>query len=153
MYVYVQSMDSPHKVWIHGLCSTIHGLHRAIQGLRESIFCAQHNIHIYSMYTTCMSWEEVLMSRSRCVSVGVAPSVSMATKRWGRRSLTSWHSPSSRSSPRPLSGPTTGTRYILQYLYIIIYVYIYLKVTIICRYIFLRFWNSVHFTGIKFCVG
>ena len=29
----------------------------------------------------------------------------------------------------------------------------YLKVTIICRYIFLRFWNSVHFTGIKFCVG
>ena len=28
-----------------------------------------------------------------------------------------------------------------------------LKVTIICRYIFLRFWNSVHFTGIKFCVG
>ena len=30
---------------------------------------------------------------------------------------------------------------------------VYLKVTIICRYIFLRFWNSVHFTGIKFCVG
>jgi len=27
----------------------------------------------------------------------------------------------------------------------------YLKVTIICRYIFLRFWDFVHFTGIKFC--
>ena len=34
-----------------------------------------------------------------------------------------------------------------------LYMYVYLKVTIICRYIFLRFWNSVHFTGIKFCAS
>ena len=27
----------------------------------------------------------------------------------------------------------------------------YLKVTIICRYIFLRFWDFVHFAVIKFC--
>ena len=29
--------------------------------------------------------------------------------------------------------------------------FIYLRVTIICRYIFLRILDSVHFTGIKFC--
>ena len=28
---------------------------------------------------------------------------------------------------------------------------VYLRVTIICRYIFLRILDSVHFTGIKFC--
>ncbi len=28
---------------------------------------------------------------------------------------------------------------------------VYLKVTIICRYIFLRFWLRTHFASIKFC--
>ena len=50
-YMYAQSMDCPHQVWTHGLCSAIHGLHK-------SILCVQH-IHFTTVAKASVRSEQV----------------------------------------------------------------------------------------------